>query len=115
MNFLLDPIVGIFYAFIMRVISRQTLKNFYSSKGNATAKAPCEAWFAEAKVSVWRSPQDVKARYPGASILAGNRVVFDLGGNKYRLIVAIHYNTKIVFIRFIGTHADYDKIDAEKV
>jgi|TARA_R110002096_G_scaffold205810_9_gene391905 mRNA interferase HigB len=99
----------------MRVISRQTLKDFYSRKGNATAKAPCEAWFAEAKAAVWQSPQDVKARYPGASILAGNRVVFDLGGNKYRLIVAIHYNTKIVYIRFIGTHADYDKIDAEKV
>jgi len=99
----------------MRVISRQTLKNFYSRKGNANAKAPCEAWFAEAKSAAWRSPQDIKARYPGASILAHNRVVFDLGGNKYRLIVAIHYNTKIVYIRFIGTHADYDKIDAEKV
>jgi len=99
----------------MRVISRQTLKNFYSRKGNATAKAPSEAWFSEAKNAVWQSPQDVKTRYPSASILAGNRVVFDLGGNKYRLIVAIHCNTKIVYICFIGSLADYDKIDAEKV
>lgn len=99
----------------MRVISRQMLKLFYTRKGNAAARGPCEAWFAEAKNAVWGSPQHIKERYPGASILPGNRVAFDLGGNKFRLIVAIHYNTKIVYIRFIGTHAEYDKIDAEKV
>ena len=99
----------------MRVISRQTLRAFYSVKGNANAKGPCEAWYEEAAGASWASPQAVKNRHSTASILPGNRVVFNLGGNKYRLVVAIHYKSKIIFIRFIGTHADYDKINAEKV
>lgn len=60
----------------------------------------------------WADPKEIKQRYPSADILPGNRVVFNIKGNTYRLIVKIHYNTGIAFIRFIGTHAEYDKIDA---
>ena len=63
----------------------------------------------------WEAPIDLKTDYPTASILPGNRAVFRLGGGKYRLIVVIHYNMGIVFVRFIGTHAEYDKIDANTI
>jgi mRNA interferase HigB len=98
---------------VMRVISRKTLRDFYER--NAAAKAPLEAWFHEAKAAAWRTPKDISARYPSADFLPENRVVFDIAGNHYRLIARIHYNTGIVFVRFVGTHAAYDKIDAATV
>lgn len=98
---------------VMRVISRRTLKDFYERQ--AAAKAPLEAWFHEAKAAAWRTPKDISARFPSADFLPGNRVVFDIAGNHYRLIARIHYNTGIVFVRFVGTHAAYDKIDAATV
>ena len=97
----------------MRVIARKTLRDFYEA--HADAKASLEAWFHEAVASSWAGPQDIKRRYSSADILPGNRVVFNIKGNTYRLIVKLHYNTGIVFIRFIGTHAEYDKIDATTV
>ena len=97
----------------MRVIARRTLREFFGS--HADAKPALEAWFHEAVEAKWAGPQDIKAHYPSADILPGNRVVFNIKGNKYRLIVKIHYNTGIVFIRFIGTHAEYDRIDATRV
>ena len=114
-NIFLDPMRRTVYNSFMRVISRRTLKDFYATKGTTLAKGPCEAWYKEATAAAWSSPQDIKNEYPKASVLSNNRVVFDLGGNKYRLVVAIHYKSKIVYVRFIGTHAAYDKIDAEKV
>lgn len=74
-----------------------------------------KAWYAEANDAEWRTPQDILERYPTADILPGNRVVFNIKGNHYRLIVKIHFNTGIVYIRFIGTHAEYDRIDAETI
>ena len=94
----------------MRIISRKTLRDFYEK--HSDAKAPLEAWFHETVAAAWKSPRDIKIRYPSADVLPGNRVVFNIKGNTYRLIVKIHYNTAIVFVRFVGTHADYDKIDA---
>lgn len=94
----------------MRVISRKTLKVFWER--HADAEQPLEAWFHEAKHANWKSFGDIKARYRSADLLPGSRVVFDIKGNTYRLIVRIHFNTGIVFIRFVGTHADYDRIDA---
>ena len=73
------------------------------------------AWFREAAASNWASPVDVKRRYRHASILGGSRVVFNIGGNKYRLVVQINYNFKIIYIRFVGSHQTYDKIDAETI
>lgn len=97
----------------MRVIARKTLKDFWA--GHADAEQPLKAWFHEAKIADWKSYTDIKDRYRSADLLPGHRVVFNLKGNTYRLIVRIHFNTRIVFIRFIGTHAAYDKVDARTV
>ena len=97
----------------MRIISRKALKDFWKSHADATE--PLKAWFHEAKAADWKSFQDIKARYRSADVLPGQRVVFDIKGNTYRLVVKIHYNTRIVYIRFVGTHAEYDKIDAETI
>ena len=94
----------------MRVIARKTLRDFYDR--HADSKPPLEAWFHEALAARWEGPKEIKSRYPSADILPGNRVVFHIKGNSCRLIVKIHYNTGIVFVRFVGTHADYDKVDA---
>jgi len=99
----------------MRVISRKTLGAFWARSDRWDAEQPLRAWYHEAETAAWRGPHDVKARYPSASILKGGRVVFNIGGNKYRLIVAVHYGVGIVYIRFVGTHAEYDRVDAEKV
>lgn len=94
----------------MRVIARKTLKDFWTR--HADAEQPLKAWFHETRIARWKSFTDIKARYRSADALPGNRVVFNIKGNTYRLIVRIHYNTGFVFIRFIGTHAEYDRIDA---
>ena len=73
------------------------------------------AWYAEAKKARWQSPQDIKAEYRTASILGNNRVVFNIKGNTYRLVIAVKYEFKIAYVRFIGTHAEYDKIIAEEI
>ncbi|MFZ4594474.1 MAG: type II toxin-antitoxin system HigB family toxin [Verrucomicrobiaceae bacterium] len=97
----------------MRVIARKTLKDFWQS--HADAEQPLKAWFAEASAANWKSFQDIKKSYRSADVLPGNRVVFDIKGNRYRLVVKIHYNTSLVFIRFVGTHADYDRINATTI
>jgi mRNA interferase HigB len=74
-----------------------------------------KAWYQEASKALWDGPRDIKADYPTASFLQDNRVIFNIKGNHYRLIVRINYSYKIVWIRFIGTHAQYDKIDATKI
>jgi mRNA interferase HigB len=97
----------------MRVIARKTLKDFWQS--HADAEQPLKAWFAEASAANWKSFQDIKKSYRSADVLPCNRVVFDIKGNRYRLVVKIHYNTSLVFIRFVGTHADYDRINATTI
>lgn len=97
----------------MRVIARRSLREF--SDKHADSKLPLDVWFHEVAEAQWTVPQDIKRKYPSADILPGNRVVFNIKGNHYRLIVKIHYNTGIVFIRFVGTHAEYDKVDATTV
>ena len=99
----------------MHVIKRRTLIEFYKRPGCRDSEGPLKAWFQEAKSADWKSPADIKKQYASASILKNNRVVFNIGGNKYRLVVKINYVTKTVFIRFIGTHKEYDKIDAEVI
>lgn len=97
----------------MRAIARKTLKDFWEK--HADAEQPLKAWFHETKTARWKSFIAVKARYQSADALPGNRVVFNIKGNTYRLIVHIHYNTGIAFIRFLGTHAEYDRIDATTI
>ena len=99
----------------MHVIKQKTLGEFFEQPGCQDAKGPLEAWYYEAKHAQWASPADVKVQYGSASILKGNRVVFNIAGNKYRLVVKINYDSKAVFVRFIGTHREYDKIDAEVI
>lgn len=97
----------------MRIISRRTLREFYCR--HAEAKPAIDAWFSEVSGSTWSGPAEIRSRYPSADFLPGNRVIFNIKGNTYRLIVKIHYNTGIVYIRFVGTHADYDRIDATTI
>jgi len=97
----------------MRVISSKTLIDYWTE--NPRAEQPLKSWYAEAKEANWNDTHDVKAQYGNASIVGNNRVVFNIAGNKFRLVVAIHYDMGIIFIRFVGTHAEYDRIDAEAV
>ena len=98
----------------MRIISPSALSTFWKS-GYGDAEQPLKSWFKEAKNAEWISPNTIKKNYPSANILNNNRVVFNIKGNTYRLIVRINYDYGIIYIRFIGTHAQYDKIDANIV
>ncbi len=97
----------------MHIISRKTLLLYWAQYPET--EQPLKSWFAEAGKASWNSPTDIKEKYRSASILKNNRVVFNICGNKYRLIVRINYSSKVVFIRFIGTHTEYDKVNAEEV
>lgn len=99
----------------MRVIAKSTLKKFWEKPACADARAPLESWYEEALKATWSSPHSVKDHYRSASICDNNRVVFNIGGNKYRLVVEIQYRVGIVWVKFIGTHAQYDQIDVESV
>jgi len=97
----------------MRVIAISTLRNFW--KDHPDAEQPLKAWYAEAENATWTQPADIKAQYRSASVLKNRRVVFNIKGNDYRLIVAIAYKLQIVYVKFVGTHKEYDAIDAETV
>ena len=97
----------------MRIIALGTLRDFWQK--HADAEVPLRSWYAAASRADWRSPTDVKAAYRNASFVAHNRIVFNIKGNEYRLVAAVHYNRRMMFIRFIGTHRDYDKIDASEI
>lgn len=97
----------------MRIIARRTLREYWERYPQA--EQPLKAWFREAAAADWASPEDVKRHYRHASMLGNNRAVFNIGGNKYRLIVQMNYDFKIIYIRFVGSHQAYDKVDAETV
>jgi len=99
----------------MRVIAKSTLKKFWEIPAYSDSQAPIESWYEEAIKANWESPQSIKNQYANASICKNNRVVFNIGGNKYRLIVEIQYQANIVWVKFVGTHAQYDKINVEDV
>jgi mRNA interferase HigB len=97
----------------VRVIARPALERFW--RAYEDAEQPLRAWFHEAKKASWKDPHEVKAMYGKASVIGGSRIVFNIGGNKYRLVVKFNYRRQIAYIRFIGTHAQYDAINAETV
>jgi mRNA interferase HigB len=97
----------------MRVIAVKSLREFW--RRYPDAERPLRAWCDEVSRAIWLTPADVKAQFRSASVLGNRRVVFNIKGNRYRLITAIAYNTGIVFIKFIGTHAEYDRVDAEHI
>jgi len=99
----------------MRIISKKTLKDFYEQKEYSDSKTSLEAWYKETINSNWQNPNDIKAQYKSASVVGNNRIVFNIHGNKYRLIVKINYHAQVVYIRFIGTHKQYDAIDAKEI
>ena len=99
----------------MRIISRATLRAFWSDPRYIDAEQPLKTWFAIARRADWQTPQAVKHQFGNASVIANNRVVFNIGGNKYRLVVRINYPYRIAYIRFIGTHEHYDSVDAEQI
>lgn len=96
-----------------RIIAKSTLREFWEK--HADAEQYLKTWYDTAKNSKWNSPNDIKKAYVNASILKNNRVVFNIKGNTYRLIVKFNYERQWAFIRFIGTHTEYDKIDADKI
>lgn len=99
----------------MRVIAKSTLVKFWQRPGQADAQAPLGGWYDAALKAEWRTPQDVKAQFGTASICGNNRVVFNIGGNKYRLVVEMQYRVGIAWVKFLGTHKQYDEIDVETV
>lgn len=97
----------------MRVVSKKILREFWEKHNDAAEQL--KTWYKEASKTNWVSPNDIKNKYAKATILKNSRVVFNICGNGYRLIVKINYKRGWVFVRFIGTHIDYDKVDAEKI
>lgn len=97
----------------MRIIAKSTIRQYWQK--HPDSESALKAWFEDTRRANWRNPNDIKNIYRSASILPNNRVVFNIKGNNYRLIVQIRYDLGIVFIRFIGTHAEYDKIDATTI
>jgi len=97
----------------MRIISKKTLREFW--KIHADAEQPLKAWHAKAKLAEWKTSNDIKNDYRNASFVANNRITFNIKGNTYRLVVAINYDFGIIYIRFVGSHKDYDKIDTTTI
>jgi mRNA interferase HigB len=97
----------------VRIISRKILREFWGK--HPDAQQPLQAWYFDVKHSRWKSPADIKNIYRNASFLMDNRVVFNIKGNRYRVVAAVQYDFEIVYVRFVGTHKDYDKIDAAKI
>lgn len=97
----------------MRIISKKPLREFWED--HADAKAALQAWYEDAERAQWRTPSDIKRSYRNASIVGDNRVIFNIKGNDYRLVVKVHYDRGYVYIRFLGTHREYDGIDAERI
>ena len=97
----------------MRIIARKTLKDFWAD--HPDAEEPLKSWFKVAGEADWASPQDVKKLYRNTTVLKDGRVVFNIAGNKYRLVVWINYAYRVVYIRFVGTHKDYDDTDVQTV
>ncbi|PIJ52137.1 addiction module toxin RelE [Erwinia sp. OLTSP20] len=99
----------------MRVISVATLRNFWENRLYRDAEQPLKAWLDEVRQADWKEPADIKSLYGSASILKNRRVVFNIKGNDYRLVVAVAYNTGAIFVKFVGTHKQYDNIDVNTV
>ena len=102
--------------FVMRVIALGTLKAFLESdSATVDARQPVMAWYRQVRAADWATPADVKRAIGSASILKDGRAVFNIAGNKYRIVVWINYPYRVVYIRFIGTHRKYDRIDAQTI
>src|SRR3989338_1511820 len=99
----------------VRVISVKRLREFWERPEGRDSEQALRAWYTEAKKARWKGPHEIKAQYRSASLVGKDRVVFNICGNKYRLVVVVRYDFGIVFVRFIGSHRQYDHIDVEKI
>lgn len=97
----------------MQIIAKRTLRLFWEEYPRA--EAPLRAWFATVSAAQWKGPADVRAQFNSADFVAGNRVIFDIAGNHFRLVAHVSYTYGRVLVKFVGTHKDYDKIDAGTV
>ena len=99
----------------MRVIAIKILREFWEQPKYSDSEMALKAWYTEAKHAHWKTTQDIKSKYRNASFLSDNRVIFNIHGNKYRLVTHINYPYEIVYVKFIGTHKQYDQINAETI
>jgi mRNA interferase HigB len=99
----------------MRVISRKRLREFWERPGCGDARNPLLVWFKEVEMAQWLTPVGIKASYRHATVLKAGRVVFNIAGNKYRIVAKINYAYQVLYIRFVGTHEEYDRIDANTI
>ena len=106
-------VFGMGYDLLMRIIARSTLRAFWER--HADVEVALRTWYQDATLANWKMPEDIKSVYASASIIANNRVVFNIKGNQYRLIVAVNYEFGVIYIRFIGSHQGYDKVEAATV
>jgi mRNA interferase HigB len=97
----------------LRVVAKKILRDFWEK--HEDCEQQLKAWFREAQKAEWENPNQVKEEYPSASILNNNRLIFNIKGNNYRLVVKINYEYQMIWIRFIGTHGEYDKINADTI
>ncbi len=106
-------LLSLFQNFTLRVIAKKPLREFWLK--HADCEQQLKSWYRETEKSNWNDINELKVEYPSASILKENRIVYNIKGNQYRLIVKINFEFQICWIRFIGTHAQYDKIDANNI
>lgn len=108
-------LVTILYICTMRIIAFKTLRAFWEKPEYTDSETSLRSWYYDAKNANWKNSNELKQRYRNASIIGNERVVFNIKGNSYRLVVAIDYEFQVIFIRFIGTHKQYDQIDAKTI
>lgn len=99
----------------MRIVALRTLREFWEIPDYSDSEQPLKSWFQIAKKAEWSTPQHVKDQFANCSVMGDNRVVFNIAGNKYRLVVKFNYPYSMGYVRFIGTHAEYDEIDVESI
>ncbi len=99
----------------MRIIAFRTLREFWENPEYADSETSLRSWYHDAKKADWKNSNELKPQYKSASIVGEGRVVFNIKGNTYRLVVSIDYEFQVIFIRFIGTHEQYDKINAKTI
>ena len=99
----------------MRVIAFRTLREFYRMPVYKDSEVPLRSWYHDAKIADWKNSNELKQQFKNASIVGEGRVIFNIKGNTYRLVVAIDYVFQVIFIQFIGTHKQYEKIDAKTI
>ena len=97
----------------MRIIAQKTIREFWSK--HSETEQQLKAWYDEVKKADWSTPNDILKEFPNARVIKNDRAIFNIKGNKYRIVIAVKYDFKIVYIRFIGTHKEYDKINAEEI